>query len=64
MTTATEAFAIDNRVERVALLLDTGRPFVAVKPKGYINPIIGHYATLNSAKRAAARFNARTAADA
>ena len=55
------ATAYDNRVNRVACLLDTSRPFVAVKPKGYINPVIGHYSTMASAKQAAKRFNDRVA---
>lgn len=56
MTTAT---AHDNRIERRAALLDTARPFVAIKPKGYINPVIGHYTTMKAAKAAAKRFNER-----
>lgn len=55
------ATAHDNRVERKAALLDTSRPFVAIKPKGYINPVIGHYTTMQAAKRAAKRFNERVA---
>ena len=47
----------DNRIDRKACLLDTTRPFIAVKPKGYINPIIGHYTTMKAAKQAAKRFN-------
>ena len=53
------ATAHDNRIERRAALLDTTRPFVAIKPKGYINPVIGHYKTMQGAKRAAQRFNER-----
>lgn len=49
----------DNRIDRRASLLDTSRPFVAIKPKGYINPVIGHYASMKSAKAAAKRFNER-----
>lgn len=56
MTTAT---AHDNRIERRAAMLDTARPFVAIKPKGYINPVIGHYTTMKAAKAAAKRFNER-----
>lgn len=52
----------DNRVERKAAVLDTARPFVAIKPKGYINPVIGHYSTMAAAKQAAKRFNEREAA--
>lgn len=55
------ATAHDNRTDRKALLLDTTRPFVAVKPKGYLNPIIGHYSTMKAAKEAAKRFNNRIA---
>lgn len=54
-----KATAVDNRVNRVAALLDTTRPFVVIKPKGYINPILGHYASKQSAQQAAKRFNAR-----
>lgn len=54
----TVAIAIDNRVNRVAALLDTARPFVVVKPKGLINPIHGHYSTMAGAKAAAKRWNA------
>jgi len=53
------ATAHDNRIERKAATLDTARPFVAVKPRGYINPIIGHYSTMKAAKQAAKRFNDR-----
>lgn len=53
------ATAHDNRIDRKASLLDTARPFVAVKPAGYINPIIGHYTTMKAAKAAAKNFNAR-----
>lgn len=55
----TKATAHDNRIERKAALLDTSRPFVAIKPKGYINPVIGHYASMKAAKAAADRFNKR-----
>jgi hypothetical protein len=57
-TMTRKATAHDNRIERKACILDTVRPFVAVKPKGYINPVIGHYATMAAAKKAAERFNA------
>lgn len=57
-----KAQAFDNRITRKAAVLDTARPFVAVKPKGYINPIIGHYETMRAAQAAARRFNARVAA--
>ena len=56
-----KARAYDNRVERKAAVLDTSRPFVAIKPKGYINPVIGHYTSMKSAKAAAKRFNERVA---
>ena len=49
----------DNRIDRKAALLDTSRPYVAIKPKGYINPGIGHYSTMAAAKAAARRFNER-----
>lgn len=52
-----QAQAYDNRVNRKAAVLDTARPFVAVKPKGYLNPVIGHYATMKAAKAAAKKFN-------
>lgn len=52
-----EAQAFDNRINRVAAVLDTARPFVVVKPKGYLNRVIGHYASMKSAKAAAKRFN-------
>ena len=55
------ATAYDNRVNRVAAMLDTARPFVAIKPKGYINPVIGHYRTMTAAKEAARRFNVKIA---
>jgi len=55
------ATAHDNRIERKASLLDTTRPFVAIKPKGYINPVIGHYTTMSAARAAAKRFNERVA---
>jgi hypothetical protein len=55
----TVAIAVDNRVNRLASLLDTSRPFVAIKPRGYINPVIGHYSTMKAAKQAAKRFNER-----
>ena len=54
-----ESQAYDNRIERKAALLDTSRPFVAIKPKGYINPVIGHYKTMAAAKQAGRRFNER-----
>ena len=53
------ATAHDNRIERKAALLDTARPFVAIKPAGYINPVIGHYKSMQNAKSAAKRFNNR-----
>jgi hypothetical protein len=53
----TKATAHDNRIERKAALLDTSRPFVAIKPAGYLNPVIGHYASMESAKRAAKNWN-------
>ena len=56
------ATAHDNRIERKACVLDASRPFVAIKPKGFLNPVIGHYATMAAAKQAARRFNARIAA--
>ena len=55
--TTCQAIAVDNRATRLAALLDTARPFVAVKPKGYLNPVIGHYGTVRAAQRAAKRFN-------
>ena len=58
MQTAT---AYDNRINRKAAVLDTSRPFVAIKPKGYLNPVIGHYSTMKAAKQAAKRFNNKTA---
>ncbi len=51
-----QAQAYDNRIDRKACLLDTARPFVALKPEGYINPVIGHYTTMKAAKQAAARW--------
>jgi len=54
-----KAQAYDNRVDRKAAVLDTARPFVAVKPKGYLNPVIGHYESMKAAKAAAKRFNER-----
>lgn len=54
-----KATAYDNRIDRKAAMLDTARPFVAIKPKGYINPVIGHYTTMRAAKEAAKRFNER-----
>lgn len=57
----TQATAHDNRVNRIAAMLDTSRPYVAIKPKGYINPIIGHYSSMTAARAAARRFNARIA---
>lgn len=53
----TKAQAYDNRVDRVAAVLDTTRPFVAVKPKGHFNPVIGHYESMKAAKAAAKRWN-------
>lgn len=52
-----QAQAYDNRTDRKACVLDTARPFVAVKPKGFLNPVIGHYTTMKAAKQAAKRFN-------
>lgn len=52
-----KAQAYDNRVNRMAAVLDTARPFVAVKPVGHFNPVIGHYATMKAAKAAACKFN-------
>ena len=52
-----EAIAVDNRVTRMASVLDTTRPFVAVKPVGHFNPVIGHYTTMKAAKAAARKFN-------
>ena len=52
-----KAVAVDNRVTRMASVLNTARPFVAVKPVGYLNPVIGHYSTMKSAKAAADRWN-------
>ena len=51
------AKAYDNRVHRVAMILDTSRPFVALKPRGYFAPVIGHYATMKAAKQAAQQWN-------
>ena len=56
-----KAAAYDNRTDRKASVLDTTRPFVAVKPKGYLNPVIGHYESMKSAKAAAKRWNDRAA---
>lgn len=53
------ATAHDNRIERKASMLDTSRPFVAIKPEGYINRVIGHYSSMRGAKAAAKRFNDR-----
>lgn len=55
--TTNKAQAYDNRVNRMAAILDTSRPFVAVKPVGFINPVIGHYATMKSAQQAVRRWN-------
>jgi hypothetical protein len=55
-----KATAHDNRIDRKASVLDYTRPFVAVKPKGFLNPVIGHYFTMSAAKKAAARFNANS----
>jgi hypothetical protein len=52
-----KAQAYDNRIDRKAAILDTTRPFVAVKPKGFFNPVIGHYESMKSAKAAAKRWN-------
>lgn len=52
-----KAQAYDNRVTRVASVLDATRPFVAVKPVGHMNPVIGHYTTMKAAKAAARKFN-------
>lgn len=52
-----QAQAYDNRIDRKAAVLDTTRPFVAVKPKGFLNPVIGHYESMKAAKAAAKRFN-------
>lgn len=52
-----KAQAYDNRIDRKASILDTTRPFVAVKPKGYLNPVIGHYESMKAAKAAAKRWN-------
>lgn len=49
----------DNRVNRVAAMLDTARPWVVKKPAGFINPILGHYASKASAQKAAKHFNER-----
>ncbi|NUM72762.1 hypothetical protein HUU40_00230 [candidate division KSB1 bacterium] len=51
------AQAYDNRTDRKAAVLNTARPFVAVKPKGYLNRVIGHYETMKAAEAAAKRFN-------
>lgn len=56
-----KAQAYDNRIERKASVLNTARPFVAIKPKGYINPVIGHYETMKAARAAVKRFNDRNA---
>lgn len=52
-----KAAAYDNRTERKAMILDTARPFVAVKPIGHFKPVIGHYATMKAAKAASKRWN-------
>ena len=52
-----KAQAYDNRIDRIAAVLDTSRPFVAVKPVGHFNPVIGHYSTMKAAKAAARKFN-------
>lgn len=52
-----KAVAVDNRVTRIAAVLDAARPFVAVKPARFLNPVIGHYSTMKAAKQAAKRFN-------
>lgn len=51
------AQAFDNRVNRQALVLDATRPFVALKPEGFLNRVIGHYSTMKAAKAAAKRWN-------
>lgn len=55
----TKAQAFDNRIDRKAALLDTSRPFVAIKPAGFINRVIGHYSSMAVAQAAARRFNKR-----
>lgn len=52
-----KAQAYDNRVDRIAAVLNSARPFVAVKPISFISPVIGHYATMQGAKAAARRWN-------
>lgn len=52
-----QATAHDNRIERKACVLDTARPFVAIKPKGFLNPVIGHYKTMRAARAAAKIWN-------
>lgn len=54
-----KATAYDNRTERKAMILDAARPFIAVKPVGHFNPVIGHYATMKAARDAAKRWNDR-----
>lgn len=51
------AQAYDNRIERKSAILDTTRPFVAVKPKGFLNPVIGYYDSMKAARAAAKRWN-------
>ena len=53
------AEAYDNRVDRKAMVLNSSRPFVAVKPVGHFAPVIGHYPTMKAAKEAAKRWNDR-----
>ncbi len=52
-----KAQAYDNRVNRMAMVLDAARPFVAVKPKGYLERVIGHYSSMKSAQAAANKWN-------
>jgi len=56
------AQAYDNKTTRVAYIYDTARPWVAMKPKGYINRIIGHYKTAKGAQAAADAWNKDNAA--
>ncbi|QIG70726.1 hypothetical protein EVB91_175 [Rhizobium phage RHph_I1_18] len=53
-----KATVVDNRINRVAAVLSTSHPFVVVKPKGFLNPIHGHYTTRAGALAAARRWNA------
>lgn len=61
MTTTYRAQVYDNRITRKALVLTASRPFVAIKPAGFLNPVIGHYATMRAAQQAAKRFDERVA---